>query len=59
MQKDLLLGVHPKVVYEERSVVLEDGDFIAMMTDGVTETRTEKGFIDDGLIKNSSSGSER
>ena len=32
-------------------VVLEEGDFIAMMTDGVTETRTEEGFIDDGIIK--------
>ena len=30
------------------SVVLEEGDFIAMMTDGVTETRTEDGFIDEG-----------
>ena len=49
--KGLLLGVEPNVYYEERSVVLEDGDFIVMMTDGVTETRTAEGFIDDGLIK--------
>lgn len=49
--KGLLLGVHANVDYEERSVVLEDGDFIAMMTDGVTETRTEDGFIDEDLIK--------
>ena len=39
------------VVYEEKSVVLEEGDFIAMMTDGVTETRTDDGFIDEQLIK--------
>ena len=50
--KGLLLGVHPNVVYEEHSVILEEGDFIAMMTDGVTEVRTETGFIDDEVIKN-------
>jgi sigma-B regulation protein RsbU (phosphoserine phosphatase) len=49
--KGLLLGVQPNVAYEERSVVLEDGDFIAIMTDGVTETRTVDGFIDEKLIK--------
>ncbi len=50
--KGLLLGVHPIVVYEEKSVILEEGDFIAMMTDGVTEVRTESGFIEDDVIKN-------
>ena len=49
--KGLLLGVHPNVVYEEKTVLLEEGDFIAMMTDGVTEVRTDTGFIDDGVIK--------
>jgi len=49
--KGLLLGVQPNVEYEERSIFLEDGDFIVMMTDGVTETRTEDGFIDEELIK--------
>lgn len=49
--KGLLLGIHPNVNYEERSVVLEEGDFIAMMTDGVTEVRTEDGFIDEDYIK--------
>lgn len=49
--KGLLLGVHPDINYEEHSVKLEEGDLIAMMTDGVTETRTDEGFIDDGLIK--------
>ena len=47
----LLLGVHSNVVYEECSVDLEDGDFIVMMTDGVTESRTENGFIEENLIK--------
>lgn len=49
--KGLLLGVQSTVSYEERSVVLETGDFIAMMTDGVTEMRTDEGFIDENLIK--------
>ena len=49
--KGLLLGINPNVDYEEKSVVLEDGDFIAMMTDGVTEIRTEQGFIDEDIIK--------
>src|SRR6185437_15334460 len=49
--KGLLLGVHQNVVYEEQSVVLEEGDFIVMMTDGVTETRTDEGFIDDEVIR--------
>lgn len=49
--KGLLLGVQQNVSYEEQSVVLEAGDFIAMMTDGVTETRTEDGFIDDEVIR--------
>lgn len=44
--KGLLLGVKSDAQYEEHSVVLNDGDFIAMMTDGVTETRTADGFID-------------
>ena len=47
----LLLGVQANVDYKEHSVVLEHGDFIAMMTDGVTETRTEDGFIDEEIIK--------
>lgn len=49
--KGLLLGVQPTVSYEERSVTLETGDFIAMMTDGVTETRAAEGFIEEDFIK--------
>ncbi len=49
--KGLLLGIHPDVVYEERSVVMEESDFIVMMTDGVTEIRTDTGFIEDEVIK--------
>ena len=50
--KGLLLGVKADADYEEHSVVLQDGDFIAMMTDGVTEARTENGFIDMDTIRN-------
>ncbi len=49
--KGLLLGVQQTVRYEERSIDLEAGDFIVMMTDGVTETRAAEGFIDEDLIK--------
>ncbi|WP_313891876.1 PP2C family protein-serine/threonine phosphatase [Psychrobacillus sp.] len=44
--KGLLLGVIPNVKYEQHSIVLEEGDFIVMMTDGVTECRSNDGFIE-------------
>lgn len=47
----LLLGIQRDVEYKEYAVELEDGDFIAIMTDGVTETRTEDGFIQAELIR--------
>lgn len=47
----LLLGVQNGVMYEERSVILKEGDFIVMMTDGVTETKTETGFISELVIQ--------
>lgn len=49
--KGLLLGVQSSVHYEERSVVLEAGDFVVMMTDGVTESRTETGFIEEDYLQ--------
>ncbi|WP_318618058.1 PP2C family protein-serine/threonine phosphatase [Sporosarcina sp. YIM B06819] len=49
--KGLLLGINAEVAYEEKSVVLEEGDLIVMMTDGVTEVRTDAGFIDSQVIK--------
>ncbi|WP_198160059.1 MULTISPECIES: PP2C family protein-serine/threonine phosphatase [unclassified Sporosarcina] len=49
--KGLLLGVQEEAEYEERTVHLNNGDFIAIMTDGVTETRTEKGFIELDVIE--------
>lgn len=44
--KGLLLGVKKDAFYEERSIPLKDGDFVVMMTDGVTESRTEEGFVE-------------
>ena len=51
MQKAYYLVCNQMSFMKNVHVVLEDGDFIAMMTDGVTETRTEEGFIDEDLIK--------
>jgi sigma-B regulation protein RsbU (phosphoserine phosphatase) len=48
--KGLLLGVSPVAVYEERSVQLEEKDMVIMMTDGVTEGRTDQGFIEREVI---------
>jgi phosphoserine phosphatase RsbU/P len=48
--KGLLLGVVANVSYEQHVVKMETGDFIVMMTDGVTECRTEEGFIDPDFI---------
>ena len=50
--KGLLLGVQEEAKYEERTVRFECGDFVAIMTDGVTETRTEIGFIEMDVIEN-------
>ncbi|MEK4487426.1 PP2C family protein-serine/threonine phosphatase [Psychrobacillus sp. FSL H8-0484] len=44
--KGLLLGVIANVEYEQHSIVLDKGDFIVMMTDGVTECRSKDGFIE-------------
>lgn len=43
--KGLLLGVDPSAVFEKHDVTLGEGDFIVIMTDGVTESRTKEGFI--------------
>lgn len=48
--KGLLLGVSPSAVYEERTVQLEERDMVIMMTDGVTEGRTDQGFIERDVI---------
>lgn len=40
--KGLLLGIMPEVKYPQFDITLEDGDFIVMMTDGVTEFRKQE-----------------
>lgn len=44
--KGLLLGVDKKVKYQEYGRKVEKGDIILLMSDGVTECRTEEGFIE-------------
>ncbi|SIT89652.1 PP2C family protein-serine/threonine phosphatase [Edaphobacillus lindanitolerans] len=48
--KGLLLGVSEDAEYGEGAVTIEDGDFIAIMTDGVTEARTPEGFVEKETI---------
>lgn len=48
--KGLLLGVSPAAAYEEHTVQLEPDDMVVMMTDGVTEGRTDEGFIEREVI---------
>lgn len=44
--KGLLLGVEKKTKYREYQKEVAPGDMIILLSDGVTECRTEEGFID-------------
>ena len=44
--KGLVLGVDPTVTYHQYEKQVEPGDMIVLLSDGVTESRTEEGFID-------------
>jgi len=44
--KGLLLGVDKKTKYEQVEKHINTGDMIILMSDGVTECRTEEGFIE-------------
>lgn len=44
--KGLLLGINKNTTYRQYDKHIEIGDFIILMSDGVTECRTEKGFIE-------------
>ena len=50
---DPLLGFTENVQYEEHSIAVEDGDFLVIFTDGVTEARNAQGefYGDDRLQK--------
>lgn len=47
----LLLGVMPDVTYEQKEVKIADGDFIVMLTDGVTEFRNQNDEVSHKLIR--------
>lgn len=48
--RGLLLGVQQNVVYEQYQKQVEPGDMIVLLSDGVTESRTEEGFIERSVI---------
>ena len=48
--KGLLLGIRKDVEFQQQSVQLNSGDFIVMLTDGVTEGRNAEGFIEEDVI---------
>ncbi len=41
--RGLIFGIYSEVRYEEKSDVLEPGDFLCLYTDGITETRNGQG----------------
>ncbi|MBM7663130.1 sigma-B regulation protein RsbU (phosphoserine phosphatase) [Bacillus mesophilus] len=42
----LVLGVDKSMKYKEHSLRIEEGDMIILLSDGVTETRSDEGFIE-------------
>jgi sigma-B regulation protein RsbU (phosphoserine phosphatase) len=48
--KGLVLGVDRNYIYEQYKKQVEPGDMIVLLSDGVTEARTEEGFIDRSVI---------
>jgi phosphoserine phosphatase RsbU/P len=48
--KGLVLGVNQNVTYEQNEKQVEPGDMIVLLSDGVTESRTEEGFIERSVI---------
>lgn len=48
--KGLVLGVDPNITYEQYQKQVEPGDMIILLSDGVTEARTEEGFIERSVI---------
>jgi phosphoserine phosphatase RsbU/P len=48
--KGLVLGVDPNFTYEQYQKQVEPGDMIVLLSDGVTEAKTEEGFIERSVI---------
>ncbi|MCJ7842197.1 PP2C family protein-serine/threonine phosphatase [Lederbergia sp. NSJ-179] len=44
--RGLLLGIEKKTKYKEFNVQLSPGDMVILLSDGVTECRTQEGFIE-------------
>ncbi|MGG3574463.1 PP2C family protein-serine/threonine phosphatase [Bacillus gobiensis] len=50
--KGLVLGIKHEVEYEQCCTTLEEGDMIVLFSDGVTESRSEEGFVSRENIQN-------
>ena len=50
--KGLLLGVDQNTVYKEYTKRVEVGDWVVLMSDGVTECKTENGFVERDYVVN-------
>jgi phosphoserine phosphatase RsbU/P len=48
--RGMVLGVQREITYEQFEKKVKPGDMIVMLSDGVTESRTEKGFIERSII---------
>ncbi|MFL6516715.1 MAG: PP2C family protein-serine/threonine phosphatase, partial [Bacillus sp. (in: firmicutes)] len=48
--KGLVLGVDQNFTYEQYQKQVLPGDMIVLLSDGVTEARTEEGFIERSVI---------
>jgi sigma-B regulation protein RsbU (phosphoserine phosphatase) len=48
--KGLVLGVDQNFTYEQYQKQVEPGDMIVLLSDGVTEARTDEGFIERSVI---------
>lgn len=49
--KGLILGIQKEEVYREYEQMLQIGDIIIILSDGVTETRVADGFIERSELK--------
>jgi sigma-B regulation protein RsbU (phosphoserine phosphatase) len=51
--KGLVLGVDKNVKYEQYQKQIKPGDMVVLLSDGVTESRTENGFVERSVITDS------
>ena len=48
--RGMVLGVEQNITYEQYERKVKSGDMIVLLSDGVTESKTEKGFIERSVI---------